>query len=177
MKYKTAALAALAFAMPALGHHSDAGLDMNSVVTIEGTVTEFSWRNPHVYINVEAEDEHGETSEWSLQLGSTITVSRMGWDRDSLAPGDRVTVRAHAAIDGRPYGLLDFIEKEGGVVLPTRFDSGSGEPIIPQGEATASTTNRNFARRMGAPGPVYLVSPAVAAATAVSGRLTDPRSL
>ena len=127
---------ALMLATPAYAHHSDAGLDMNSLVTIEGTVTEFSWRNPHVYINVESEDQR----EWSLQLGSTITVSRMGWDRDSLSPGDRVTVRAHAAIDGRPYGLLDFIEKEGGIVLPTRFDSGSGEPVIPQGEATATTS-------------------------------------
>ena len=140
MKYALTIAAALAPAVPAFGHHSDAGLDMNSVVTIEGTVTEFGWRNPHVYINVETAAERGETTEWTLQLGSTITIMRMGWDRESLSPGDRVTVRAHAAIDGRPYGLLDFIEKEGGVVLPTRFDSGSGEPVIAQGGTAASTS-------------------------------------
>jgi 3-isopropylmalate/(R)-2-methylmalate dehydratase large subunit len=54
---------------------------------------------------------------------------------------------------------------------------GNGPGIPAAGEATASTTNRNFARRMGAPGPVYLVSPAVAAAAAVTGRLADPRLL
>ena len=51
-------------------------------------------------------------------------------------------------------------------------------PGIPlPGETTASTTNRNFDRRMGGPGPVWLVSPAVAAAAAVRGRLCDPRTL
>jgi homoaconitase/3-isopropylmalate dehydratase large subunit len=54
---------------------------------------------------------------------------------------------------------------------------GNGPGIPQPGETTASTTNRNFDRRMGAPGPVYLVSPAVAAASAVRGELTDPRRL
>jgi len=54
---------------------------------------------------------------------------------------------------------------------------GNGPGVPAPGETTASTTNRNFDRRMGAPGPVYLVSPAVAAAAAVAGRLIDPRAL
>jgi len=140
VRYATTFAAGFLLAAPAFGHHSDAGLDMGSVVTVEGTVTEFSWRNPHVYINVETTDQGGEATEWTLQLGSTITVMRMGWDRDSLSPGDRVTVRAHAAIDGRPYGLLNFIEKEGGVVLPTSFDRGSAEPVLTIEGAAASTS-------------------------------------
>ena len=72
-------------------------------------------------------------------MGSTIVVTRMGWTRESLAIGDRVTVGAHAARNGRPYGLLDSIEKEGGIVLPTSFGRDSAEPLLAAPEATAST--------------------------------------
>ncbi len=132
-------VAALALASPVSGHHSDAGLEMDSVVTFEGTVTEFNWRNPHVYFTVESTNERGEQIDWVLQMGSTIVVTRMGWTRESLSIGDRVTVGAHAARNGRPYGLLDSIEKEGGIILPTSFDRDSAEPLLAAPEATAST--------------------------------------
>lgn len=76
-------------------------------------------------------------------------------------------------------GVLALFRNLGAVVTPPGCGSCIGNgPGIPQpGETTASTTNRNFDRRMGAPGPVYLVSPAVAAASAVTGMLTDPRDL
>ncbi len=48
MRHLTGLVAFASIAAPALGHHSYAGLDMRSVVTIEGTVMEFAWRNPHV---------------------------------------------------------------------------------------------------------------------------------
>lgn len=105
----------------AWGHHSDAGLDMQNVVTFEGTVTAFHWRNPHVYFTVETEDENGESVEWALQMGSTITVSRMGWNRDTLSPGNRVTVHAHPATDGRPYGYLDSVDRMGGLTAGEAF--------------------------------------------------------
>lgn len=106
---------------PALAHHSDAGLDMENVVTLDGVVTAFHWRNPHVYFTVVTEDENGEPVEWALQMGSTITVSRMGWNRDTLSPGDRVTVHAHPATDGRPYGYLDSVDRMGGLSTGEAF--------------------------------------------------------
>jgi len=109
-------------------------------VSFEGTVTEFSWRNPHVYVAVEATDGSGDPTEWTLQMGSTITVTRMGWTRDSLSTGDRVRVGTHAARNGRPYGLLNSIEKVGGVVLPTSFDNKTGDPLLANPEVTASTS-------------------------------------
>ncbi len=131
---------ALVFASPVSSHHSDAGLDMDSVLNFEGTVTEFNWRNPHVYFAVETTDERGDRIEWTLQMGSTIVVTRMGWTRESLSIGDRVTVGAHAALNGRPYGLLDSIEKEGGIILPTSFDTVSAEPRLAVPEVSARTS-------------------------------------
>ena len=52
---------AVAATTPAAAHHSDAGLDMQSLVTLEGTVVEYAWRNPHVYIVVDTLDEQGRT--------------------------------------------------------------------------------------------------------------------
>ena len=83
------------------------------------------------------------------------------------------------AAQAEEEGLLDLFRELGAVVSPPGCGSciGNGPGIPLPGETTASTTNRNFARRMGAPGPVYLVSPAVAAASAVTGHLADPRKL
>lgn len=100
----------------------------------------------------------------------------------NLASGVRLTVTASSR---RVYeaaqreGLLDTFARVGATITPPGCGAciGNGPGIPAPGETTASTTNRNFARRMGAPGDVYLVSPAVAAATAVRGRLTDPRAL
>ncbi|PRQ07845.1 aconitase family protein [Enhygromyxa salina] len=99
-----------------------------------------------------------------------------------LADNVRVTVTpssADVADAARSEGLLSLFSELGAVVTDPGCGSciGNGPGIPYEGETTASTTNRNFDRRMGAPGPVYLVSPAIAAASAVTGKLTDPRSL
>jgi 3-isopropylmalate/(R)-2-methylmalate dehydratase large subunit len=100
----------------------------------------------------------------------------------SLAPTVRLTVTpssARVADDAEREGLLKLFRDLGAVVTEPGCGSciGNGPGIPLAGEITASTTNRNFARRMGAPGPVWLVSPAVAAASAITGHLTDPRAL
>ena len=99
-----------------------------------------------------------------------------------VAPGVRVTVTpssADVAAAAEAEGLLDLFRAQGAVVTDPGCGSciGNGPGIPRAGETTASTTNRNFDRRMGGPGPVYLVSPAVAAASAIAGALIDPRRL
>ena len=99
-----------------------------------------------------------------------------------LADGVRLTVTPSSedvAQEAARRGYLALFEQLGGIVTPPGCGSciGNGPGVPDPGETTASTTNRNFDRRMGAPGPVYLVSPAVAAASALTGKLTDPRDL
>ncbi|MDG2316888.1 MAG: DUF6152 family protein, partial [Gammaproteobacteria bacterium] len=93
----------MALLLSARAHHAEIGIDTESLVEFEGRVIEFSWRNPHVYIVVNlAEDE----TQWTVQTSSTLTMTRVGWNRDSLSVGDYVTVRANPAQDGRSYGIL-----------------------------------------------------------------------
>ena len=99
-----------------------------------------------------------------------------------ISEGVRVTVTpssATVAEQAEAEGILPLFRELGAVVSDAGCGSciGNGPGVPYEGETTASTTNRNFDRRMGAPGPVYLVSPAVAAACAVTGKLTDPRAL
>ncbi len=133
MRYLTFLSMACAAAGSAWGHHSDAGLDTNSIVAFEATVTEFAFRNPHVYIGVETTGDSGEPVAWSLQMGGANGMRRRGWTPDTLIAGDRVTVRVHPALDGRRYAAVDSIDKEGGLGL-TAVASTSAE------SATAGTT-------------------------------------
>jgi hypothetical protein len=136
MLYRSSFTAMFFLTWPAFGHHSDAGVDMSSMVEFEGVVTEFHWRNPHVYFNVVTIEESGEETEWELQLPSTMTMTRMGWNRDSLASGDRLTVWTHPSQSGRPYGILEYAERADGTRLPTSFDNddGTSDPIFDIGD-------------------------------------------
>jgi len=114
-------------------------------------------------------------------LADLRAAARVLADRP-MAEGVRLTVTpaseavAQAAAD---EGLLALFRRRGAQVTAPGCGVciGNGPGVPGPGETTASTTNRNFERRMGAPGPVWLVSPAVAAAAAVQGRLCDPRAL
>jgi len=110
---------AAAMALPVLAHHSDAGVDMEAVVAFEGTVREFTWKNPHVYVVVEVEQDGEAPIAWELQMSAVTILSRRGWTRETLSPGDHVSVRANPAEDGRRYGILQSVEKEGGLALAT----------------------------------------------------------
>ena len=145
MRQSAILLAFCLAAIPVSGHHSDAGMDVDSIVAIEGTVTEFAFRNPHVYIGVETTAANGDRVEWSLQMGGVNGLTRQGWMADTLTAGHRVAVRLHPAQDGRPYGLVETIEKEGGLGLAPV----AGAPDGPAGAAATSLTGKWRADRSG----------------------------
>lgn len=86
-------LAGTAAAIPAIAHHSFAAeYDADRSITLTGTVTLLEWTNPHARLYIDAPGDDGETINWDLELGPPTALMRQGWRRDSLVPGQVVTV-------------------------------------------------------------------------------------
>lgn len=96
---------------PALtqAHHSVFPYDMRTVVELEGEITEFLWRNPHIRLKIAAEDESGAIVEWELEGDSTNAAMRRGLTRDSLDVGDRVRVAGNPSNRGLMSMLVTHI--------------------------------------------------------------------
>jgi hypothetical protein len=94
---------------PAFAHHSTAEFDMTSLISVKGTVTRFEWSNPHAYIYMQAKDDKGAVVEWSAELGSIGMLARVNWKRDTVKPGDEITIYGNRARDGRTVMRLDKI--------------------------------------------------------------------
>jgi 3-isopropylmalate/(R)-2-methylmalate dehydratase large subunit len=169
--------------------HADPGAEYHHTIAIDLGDVPLTVATPGDSRNRAPLTEHGAVAIHNVVIasctGGSLADLRAAADvlrGHQVANGVRLTVTpssADVARDAEAEGLLDLFRQLGAVVTPPGCGSCIGNgPGIPQpGETTASTTNRNFARRMGAPGPVFLVSPAVAAASAVTGKLTDPRDL
>jgi hypothetical protein len=84
-----------------LAHHSfEAEYDRKQPITLKGKVTKVEWQNPHVYYYVDVADEKGVVANWAVEIGAPNGLYRAGWRRDSLKPGDMVTVDAFRAKNG-----------------------------------------------------------------------------
>ena len=105
----TLSVAALSLALlagPAFAHHSFAMFDNNKNMTLEGTVKEFQWTNPHSWVQVMVKDASGKEVEWSVEAGSPNGLSRQGWSRHSAKAGDKISVVVHPLKDGTAGGSL-----------------------------------------------------------------------
>jgi len=127
------AVAALALspAAPAFAHHSFAMFDQTKIVTLEGTVGEFQWTNPHAFIELDVANG-GKVTRWALELNSPNNLTRQGWHRTSLKPGDKVTVQFNPLRSGKPGGLFLDVKLPDGKMLDSGLPK-NGKPInVPQ---------------------------------------------
>ncbi len=113
MKLKLVSLAAGAIAAftlpalttPALAHHSFSMFDAQQTVTLEGTVKEFEWVNPHSWLRVIVNDKNtGQPAVWVLELSSPSRLVTMGLRADSMKAGDAVSVTFHPLRNGSRGG-------------------------------------------------------------------------
>jgi hypothetical protein len=94
---------------PAFAHHSIAEYDMTALTTVKGTVTQFEWSNPHAYIHIESKDDKGNVTEWTAELASLGMLSRVNWKRDTVKPGDEITIYGNRAKNGKTLMRLEKI--------------------------------------------------------------------
>ena len=109
--------AVLLAAASAHAHHSNSAFDGDKVVVLTGTVTEWKWSNPHVWIFLSVADDKGAKVAWAIEGRTPGQLIRSGWSKSSLKPGDIITVDFSPAKDGSKTGLLTRVRLADGSVL------------------------------------------------------------
>jgi Family of unknown function (DUF6152) len=95
---------------PAAAHHSFAVYDNTKVLTLKGTVKTFQWTNPHVVVWLLVKPAGGgEPEEWGIETKSPGVLTRSGWTRNSIKPGDEVAVEFTPLRDGTHGGGLNSV--------------------------------------------------------------------
>lgn len=105
--------AAVAFA-----HHSTAIYDLVHGTIVSGVVSQFDWENPHVHIALDVTGENNELEHWAVEAESPATLGRLGWTKETLKPGDRITVTGGRAKDNSFRIRALWVELSGGKKLP-----------------------------------------------------------
>jgi hypothetical protein len=108
----------VAMAMPAVAHHSNSGFDVEKIIEIRGTVSEWRWTNPHTWIVLTGVDDGaGGTTSWSAEGRPPGVLGRAGWSRNSIKVGDRVGIHCSPAKDGTRVCLVARVTLADGTVL------------------------------------------------------------
>ena len=106
----------LAAASPSFAHHSWP-VDFSKEVTVQGTVTNYEWGNPHVMMGLEVKAANGAIEKWRVGGPSTNRMAANGWDKSTLKPGDVITAMGYRFTDGQPILRLQEIVMASGKKL------------------------------------------------------------
>jgi len=120
--------ALLGTVVPAVAHHSGAGVDRTRTVTVSGLVKDFRWTNPHSWIDLEVTDASGTKAVWSVEMNPPPYLVRAGWKSSTLKPGDTVSVTLNPIRTGEPGGIFVSVTLADGRVLGGRAGGPAAAP-------------------------------------------------
>ena len=112
-------LAAWVVAVPMFAHHSEAVFSTGKDLTIKGTVTEWFWANPHCLLKLDVKSDSSGVVHWVVETQPPASMLDAGWRKNSLKPGDQVTVTLRPAKNGKPVGAVVRVEFADGKTLET----------------------------------------------------------
>ncbi len=90
-------------------HHGNAAYEASKSVTVKGTVASFYFINPHVRFYVDVRDDKGNVEQWEAEMGPPSMLTHRGWGRNSLKPGEEVTVTGHPSKNGSTSMIVQKI--------------------------------------------------------------------
>jgi hypothetical protein len=114
--------AAVLAAAPVAAHHGAGVFEPEKKVTLEGTVTDFQFVNPHVLVYMTVKGDGGKEVQWGGELTSPNRLARdaraVKWHKDIIKPGDTITMTGHPARNGAPMmDILKIVDAQGTVLI------------------------------------------------------------
>ncbi|MGH7870084.1 MAG: DUF6152 family protein [Candidatus Dormibacteraceae bacterium] len=97
----------LTICIPLLAHHGTSNYATTAQgIMLSGTVTEFVWANPHVYVLFDVKDDKGNVVHWAGEMNSPAVLKAAGWSRNTLKAGDQINLTVRPNKAGTPVGLV-----------------------------------------------------------------------
>ena len=136
-KFLLASVASMALATPSLAHHSAAAFNTQEEITVTGSVIEYNFRNPHVYMTLEVARDDGSTLALEVEAGAGSVLTPLGFTRDSVAFGEVVTIVGNPGRRNPDELMLGReLYKQDGSYYPLNISSRS---IYEESDATATS--------------------------------------
>jgi hypothetical protein len=111
------ALGFLALATPLFAHHGNSAYDYDKTVTIKGTVTDWTFANPHSWLKMDVKDDQGKIQHWVLEGYGAGPATAEGWRKNSLKQGEEVTVDIMPTKASQPVGRIRRVIRADGSIL------------------------------------------------------------
>ena len=114
--------AMFAVALPMAAHHGNAAYDEGTKVTVKGVAVEWIFENPHTILKFDVKDDSGKVTHWVAETGNATSLARQGINKDTVKPGDAVTVTMIPAKNGQPVARIHQL------IIPSGESIGSDRP-------------------------------------------------
>src|SRR4029077_5555831 len=128
----------LTVSVPLFAHHGNASYDATKWVTVKGTVTGYVWANPHVFVKLDVKDDSGNMVHWVIEGQNPVSMTQIGWTKDTFKPGDEVEIDAMLAKNGNPVGFLGSASP----TAPRKRIVINGKQFQPYGSSVAPSFRR-----------------------------------
>jgi hypothetical protein len=106
-----------------LAHHGNAEFDIGKKVTVKGTVTKWSWSNPHCFLAFDVKDDSGSPVHWVVETQPPRSITATGFSQYTFRPGDEVAVTLEPVKNGQPLGrILEVVLPNGKKLVTGHLD-------------------------------------------------------